>query len=121
MVAGDLDLDAFASACGVTVSTVFQASFQLWLAERTGQFDVGMDYLYTGRNIDMPNPHQINGICCKFLRLRAQAKKGQSVKEYLVQTQSDFWSATENCVVGLDETYIIVGLDRWIAGNRSVF
>ena len=42
VVAGDLDLDVFASACGVTVPTVFQASFQLWLAERTGQFDVGM-------------------------------------------------------------------------------
>ena len=47
VVAGDLDLDAFASACGVTVSTVFQAYFQLWFAKRTGQFDVGVDYLYT--------------------------------------------------------------------------
>ena len=121
VVAADLDLDAFASACGVTVPTVFQASFQLWLAKRTGQFDVGMDYLYTGRNIDMPNPQQINGICCNFLPLRAQAKEGQSVKEYLVQTQSDFWSATENSVVGLDEIYATVGLDRRTAGNRSVF
>lgn len=121
VAAADLDLDGFANACGVTVPIVFQASFQLWLASKTGQFDIGMDYLYTGRNIDMPNPQQINGICCNFLPLRAQAKEGQSVKEYLVQTQSDFWSATENSVVGLDEIYAAVGLDRWTVGNRSVF
>ena len=69
----------------------------------------------------MPNPQQINGIRCNFLPLRAQAKKDQSVKEYLVQTQSDFWRATDNSVVGLDESYAFVGLDRWTAGNRSVF
>ena len=69
----------------------------------------------------MPNPQSRNGIRCNFLPLRAQAKKGQSVKESLVQTQSDFWRATDNSVVGLDEPYAFVGLDRWTAGNRSMF
>lgn len=121
VVTTDLNLDGFASACGVTVPTVFQASFQLWLARSTGQFDIEMDYLYTGRNIDMPNPQQINGICCNFLPLRARAKQGQSVREYLAQTQSDFWSATENAAVGLEEIYDAAGLDRSAAGNRSMF
>ena len=121
IAASQLNLDGFASACGVTVPTVFQAAFQLWLGQKTGQFDIGMDYLYTGRNIDMPNPQQINGICCTFVPLRARAKEGQSVKEYLGQTQSDFWSATENATVGLDDIYAAVQLDRRTSGNRSMF
>ena len=121
MVASQLNLDAFASACGVTVPIVFQAAFQLWLSRRTQCLDVGMDYLYTGRNIDLPNPQSINGVCCNFIPLRACAKDGQSVKEYLAQTQAGFWSATENAVVGLDEIYKAAELDRRTEVNRSVF
>lgn len=121
IVTSQLNLNDFASACGITVPIAFQAAFQLWLAKRTGQFDVGMDYLYTGRNINMSNPQQINGVCCNFLPLRACAKEGQSVSEYLAQTQSDFWSATENATVGLDEIYAAADLDRATMANRSLF
>ncbi len=68
----------------------------------------------------MPNPQQINGIYRDLLPLRAEPKVGQSVKEYLVHLQSDFWSAIENSAVRLDEIYTAIVLDRWTIGNRSV-
>ncbi|PYH88028.1 acetyl-CoA synthetase-like protein [Aspergillus ellipticus CBS 707.79] len=46
----NLDLDSFSRSQGVTVSIMFQAIFQLWLAFRSKQQDVSFDYLYTGRN-----------------------------------------------------------------------
>ena len=101
----DLPVDAYAISIGQTPSVVFQAAFQIWLAVRSGRADVSFDYLYTGRNVDLPNPQSINGTCANFLPLRSHLNLKQSVKEYLSGTNTIFWEATENGNVGLEDVY----------------
>ncbi|KAI9873979.1 MAG: hypothetical protein M1830_010338, partial [Pleopsidium flavum] len=56
----DVNLEPLTNNCGVTVPVVFQAAFQVWLANTSKRDDVSFDYLLTGRNVDMPNPQSIN-------------------------------------------------------------
>lgn len=117
----DHKLDDFASTCGVTVPTIFQAAFQLWMAKSSKKMDIGFDYLYTGRNIDMPDPEQINGTCANFIPLRSKLSLDMTAKDYLVATQDFFWNATDNGCVGMNEIYSANKLDRATQGHRSLF
>lgn len=117
----DLKLDDFCKASGATPSTIFQAAFQLWLGFRTGSDDVSFDYLYTGRNVDLPNPQSINGTCANFLPLRSQIHNEQPMSEYLSTTQTAFWQATDNGVIPIQEIYDINGLAREQNANSALF
>lgn len=68
----NLQLDAYATKTGQTPSIIFKAAYQIWLALQSGSHDASFDYLYTGRNVDLPNPQFINGTCANFLPLRSQ-------------------------------------------------
>lgn len=114
-----VNVDDFATAAGITVPILFQAAFQAWLARATGRRTVGMDYLYTGRNVPLPNPQDINGCTANFVPL--QADVSGTVGRYLEATQAEFWSTTENGVVGLDEIFAAAGLEREKYSNRSLF
>ena len=109
----------FAAASGVTVPILFQAAFQAWLARATGQRTVGFDYLYTGHNVDMANPQDINGCTANFIPLRAHV--AGPVSAYLEATQADFWDATGHGVVGLADIFRAAGLDREQYGHRALF
>ena len=119
--AADLNIETLCKATGSTPSIVFQAAFQLWLSQRTGSEDVAFDYLYTGRNIDLPNPQSINGTCANFLPLRSRIAKSCAVGEYLSDTSSAFWAATENGVIPISEIYRLNDLPREENTNRSLF
>jgi hypothetical protein len=118
----DVKLEAFASACGVTVSIIFQAAFQLWISKSANSSDIGLDYLYTGRNIEMPDPEGINGTCANFVPLRSKIRNNLvTIKDYLNETQDFFWAATDNGNVTLTEIYRATGLERRTKENRALF
>ncbi|KAL8820772.1 MAG: hypothetical protein Q9223_001088, partial [Gallowayella weberi] len=116
-----IHLDTYISKTSYTPSIIFQTAFQIWLARRSNTHDISFDYLYTGRNIPLPNPQTINGTCANFLPLRSKFTPSQTLTNYLAQTTSEFWTATENSNVGLTEIYNAAGLDRWEASNAALF
>ncbi|PKX91451.1 nonribosomal peptide synthase SidE [Aspergillus novofumigatus IBT 16806] len=117
----NLEFDAFAKSTGATVSIIFQSIFQLWLALRSNQRDVAFDYLYTGRNIDLPDPQTINGTCANFLPMRSKVDPSMPVSEFLRQTQDEFWQYTENSTVGLDEIHEACETTREGFSNKTLF
>jgi hypothetical protein len=58
--------------------------------------DIGFDYLYTGHNIEMPDPEQISVMCAYFIPLQSKAKLNITAKSYLMVTQDFFWNTTNN-------------------------
>ncbi|THC89640.1 hypothetical protein EYZ11_010916 [Aspergillus tanneri] len=116
-------LEIFSRSSGVTVSILFQAIFQIWLCLRSGQRDVAFDYLYTGRNVDLPDPQNINGTCANFLPMRSQVDMQSRVQDFLLQTQDDFWQYTENSTVGIDDIYRTCGegISREESANQALF
>ncbi|PWY91340.1 nonribosomal peptide synthase [Aspergillus sclerotioniger CBS 115572] len=122
-------LSALANTCGVTIPTVYQSAFQLWLAAAntnnnlTG-IESAYDYLLAGRNVSLPNPQVINGTCANFLPLRITSPLHTTVSDYIAQTQQLFWEASGNGCVGLEEIYRVAGRDRWDhekGGNQVMF
>ncbi|KAJ5250086.1 hypothetical protein N7489_000496 [Penicillium chrysogenum] len=116
-----LDFETFSRSSGVTVSTLFQSIFQIWLARRSGQTSIAFDYLYTGRNVDLPDPQGINGTCANFLPMRSEVDAQTPVQEYLLRTQDDFWQYTENNTVGIDDICQACGVPRAEAENQALF
>lgn len=114
-----INVDEFSTAAGITIPILFQAAFQAWLARATGRRTVGMDYLYTGRNVPLPNPQDINGCTANFVPL--QAVVSGTVGRYLEATQSEFWQTTDHGVVTLDEIFATAMMDREKYGNKSLF
>ncbi|KAJ5917883.1 Nonribosomal peptide synthetases (NRPS) [Penicillium verhagenii] len=116
-------LESFSRSSGVTVSILFQAIFQIWLALRSSQRDVAFDYLYTGRNVDLPDPQNINGTCANFLPMRSRVDMQARIQDFLLQTQDDFWQYTENSTVGIDEIYRSCGegISRETSANQALF
>ena len=124
-------IDEAASKANVTVPIVFQAAFQLWLSQATARNDasnstgytddISFDYLNTGRNVDLPNPQEINGTCATFFPLRSKINHNVDAKGYLEETQNKFWEATENANVGPDEIYAAAGLPRSSYQNQVLF
>lgn len=98
-------LGALSKTTGVTIPIIFQAAFQIWLARGSSSLDIEYDYLYTGRNVDLPDPQSINGTCANFLPLRVKVDRESGIDKYLKDTQSLFWQATENGNVGLGDIY----------------
>ncbi|PWY85083.1 acetyl-CoA synthetase-like protein [Aspergillus heteromorphus CBS 117.55] len=117
----NLDFDSFSRSRGVTVSIMFQAIFQLWLAFRSKQQDVSFDYLYTGRNVDLPDPNGINGTCANFLPMRSRVDAQDSVQDFLLRTQDEFWQYTENNTVGVEDICRACGISREESANRALF
>ncbi|KAF7181185.1 hypothetical protein CNMCM7691_000314 [Aspergillus felis] len=117
----NLEFDGFAKSTGATVSIIFQSIFQLWLALRSDQRDVAFDYLYTGRNIDMPDPQTINGTCANFVPMRSKVDPSMPVSEFLRQTQDEFWQYTENSTVGMDEIHEACETTREGFSNKTLF
>ncbi|OQE15219.1 hypothetical protein PENFLA_c033G04040 [Penicillium flavigenum] len=116
-----LDFETFSRSSGVTVSTLFQSIFQIWLARRSGQTSIAFDYLYTGRNVDLPDPQGINGTCANFLPMRSEVDAQTPVQEYLLRTQDDFWQYTENNTVGIDDICQACGVPRAEVENQALF
>ncbi|RHZ65493.1 nonribosomal peptide synthase SidE [Aspergillus thermomutatus] len=117
----NLEFDAFAKSTGATVSIIFQSVFQLWLALRSNQRDVAFDYLYTGRNVDLPDPQTINGTCANFLPMRSKVDASMPVSEFLRRTQDEFWQYTENSTVGMDEIHEACETTREGFSNKTLF
>ncbi|KAK0515361.1 hypothetical protein JMJ35_002740 [Cladonia borealis] len=120
-----ISLEDFTTRCGVTPSVVFQTALQLWLMRTTGLRDVAFDYLLSGRNVELPNPQLINGNLANILPFRSRLShngyKNQSLKEYLGETQKQFWEITENGNVNIQAIYDAVKIDRNEYGNRTLF
>ncbi|EEH34836.2 hypothetical protein PAAG_05883 [Paracoccidioides lutzii Pb01] len=141
----DIQLDLLVRATGATPSIVFQAIFQIWLAHHSHRKDIGFDYLYTGRNVDLPNPQSINGTYANFLPMRSTVfldDNGQnsldysdldsisapppltasnSWHSYLQTTQDVFWQYTEHYTMGLEDIYAACFTTRELALNNTLF
>ena len=104
-----------------TPSIIFQAAYQIFLSRHSHRTDVTFDYLYTGRNVDLPSPQSINGNCANFLPLRAQLDPSRSLKSYLAETNTSFWRATEHSNVGLQDIYSAAGLNKEEHTNTALF
>ncbi|KAF7596857.1 hypothetical protein BBP40_012457 [Aspergillus hancockii] len=117
----NLEFDTFAKTTGATVSIIFQSIFQLWLSLRSHQRDVAFDYLYTGRNIDLPDPQTINGTCANFVPMRSNIDAQMRVQEYLLQTQDEFWQYTENSTMGMEDILEACGSTREECANQTLF
>ncbi|KAF9888999.1 hypothetical protein FE257_008169 [Aspergillus nanangensis] len=117
------NLEAVARVQGVTVSILFQAAYQLWLAQASDQKDISFDYLLSGRNVDLDgvDPQTINGTLANFLPVRCTINHQQPLQEYLQATQDLFWAITENGNVGLNDIYVAAGLSRQTAKNNCLF
>lgn len=50
------EFEPFAKRNRAAVPVIFQAILQIGLSLRSGQSDVAFDYLYTGRNVNLPDP-----------------------------------------------------------------
>ena len=116
-----LDFETFSRSSGVTVSILFQSIFQIWLARRSGQPSIAFDYLYTGRNVDLPDPQGINGPCANFLPMRSEVHPLTPVHEYLLRTQDDFWQYTENDTVGIEDICQAFSVPREETANQALF
>ncbi|KAJ6116028.1 hypothetical protein N7523_006445 [Penicillium sp. IBT 18751x] len=116
-----LDFETFSRSSGVTVSTLFQSVFQIWLARRSGRASIAFDYLYTGRNVDLPDPQGINGTCANFLPMRSEVDAQIPVQKYLLRTQDEFWQYTENNTVGIEDICQACGVPRADAVNQALF
>ncbi|KAI0859849.1 hypothetical protein F4860DRAFT_481630 [Xylaria cubensis] len=114
-------IEAVARDTGVTIPILFQAAFQIWLTQESGTSSAGYDYLYTGRNVDIPglDPQEINGCTANFLPVRSTPEG--SMVEYLQRTQAEFWEMAAHGIVGLDDIYGTVDLDQRTHGNRTLF
>lgn len=117
------NLESVARAQGVTVSILFQAAYQLWLARASNRSDISFDYLLSGRNVDSVDvdPQTINGTLANFLPVRCTISPQQPLREYLAATQDLFWAITENGNVGLQEIYAAAGLSPRTAQNHCLF
>ncbi|EPS32046.1 hypothetical protein PDE_07005 [Penicillium oxalicum 114-2] len=117
------NLETTARAHGVTVSIIFQAAYQIWLAKASGQTDISFDYLLSGRNVDMADvdPQTVNGTLANFLPVRSNLDFNQSLKAYLEGIQDMFWAITENGNVGLNDIYDAAELSRDTARNNCLF
>lgn len=109
------------SSGGQTPSIIFQAAYQIFLSRRSGFEDVSFDYLYTGRNVNLPNPQDISGNCANFLPLRSQLSIDATIRAYLEQTNTAFWCATEHSNVGLTEIYAAAQVSRQEFTNTGLF
>lgn len=116
-----LDFDEFTRSSGVTVAIIFQTVFQMWLSLRSGEVNVAFDYLYTGRNVDLPDPQNINGPCANFLPMRYDVDKKFSARELLERTSDDFWLYTENGSVGVEEILRACAFSRDKYINQVLF
>jgi condensation domain-containing protein len=114
-------IDKTAKSLGVTPSIIFQGAFQLWLSHATTSWDIGFDYLLTGRNVHLPEPQTINGTVANFLPVRISVNPVEPLASFLARTQDDFWADTDHGNLGLDEIYRVAGLSRIDAGNRVLF
>jgi hypothetical protein len=116
------NLESVARAQGVTVSILFQAAYQLWLARASNRSDISFDYLLSGRNVDLGgvDPQTINGTLANFLPVRCTISPEERLREYLAATQDMFWAITENGNVGLQEIFAAAGLSR-TAKNHCLF
>ncbi|KAK3368342.1 nonribosomal peptide synthase side [Podospora didyma] len=112
-------VDTFSTSAGITTPILFQAAFQAWLSRQTGRRRVGLDYLYTGRNVALPSPQDINGCTANFVPL--QASVCGTLKEYLNHTQDEFWATTEHGVVSLQEIFDANHISREKACNGCLF
>ena len=117
----DIDATAVARTAGVTPATLFQALFQLWLAETKASDSASYDYLLTGRNVDLPDPQSIPGACANFLPFHIPVPRDGQLVKYLADTQAFFWQATKFGNVSLGEIYRDAGLEREDYGNMMLF
>lgn len=121
VVPSELPVNELARTCGVTPATVFQGIFQLWLAAYRQDSYAAYDYLLTGRNVDLPNPQSINGVCANFLPFYLPVTSDQPLPDYFANIQDFFWQATKYGNIGLDDIYMAAGLDRSSVANRVLF
>lgn len=130
------DFRQLSESCGVTLPTIFQGVFQLWLSRRAAaaanaanglgagtprRHEASYDYLLTGRNFALPEPQNVNGNCANFLPFLMRIDPDASIRSYFSSTQAMFWEATEHGYVGLDEIYNAAGQNRDDHGNRTMF
>ncbi|KAI0920315.1 Nonribosomal Peptide Synthase (NRPS) [Taiwanofungus camphoratus] len=115
-------LDSLAQTFAVTTPIVFQTAFQLWLFKVTDKQDVVFDLLVTGRNVNgLEDADRINGTCANFLPFRSRLAVDQRIGDYLKATQSLFWRTNENAVVGLDDIFAHLHVDRRARASRVLF
>ncbi|KAF3406251.1 Nonribosomal peptide synthetase 3 [Talaromyces pinophilus] len=97
--------------------------FHIWFSYRSSQRGVAFDYLYTGRNVDLPDPQNINGTYANFLSMRSQLDMQMAVKDVLLRTRDDFWQYTEHSTVWIDGIYRSYGegVSREDSANQALF
>ncbi|KAI0314323.1 putative nonribosomal peptide synthase [Amylostereum chailletii] len=118
----NMSLDVLAKTYSVTVPIIFQTAFQLWMAKKTGKSDILFDLLVAGRNVNgLEDADRINGTCANFLPFRSRFEGVDALGEYMKATQSLFWKTGENAVVGLDEIYGALGVERGPRTSRALF
>lgn len=121
-IVSTIGVNELAQACGVTAPIVFQTAYTLLLSHLSGASnDILYDNLITGRNVAMDNPQLINGNCANFLPFRSQLSPTIKIKDLLLQTQSIFWEATENGMVGIGEIYAALNEDRRTRAAKNMF
>ena len=117
-----LEANVAAHRHGVTPPIIFQTAYTLLLSVLAGGVaDVTYDNLLTGRNVPLDNPQLINGNCANFLPFRSLFTHNTPVKSLLATTQRMFWETTENGMVGLEDIYVALGLDRRIHAAKTMF
>lgn len=121
-IVSTIGVNELAQACGVTAPIVFQMAYTLLLSHLSGAAnDILYDNLITGRNVAMDNPQLINGNCANFLPFRSHLSPTIKIKDLLLQTQSIFWEATENGMVGIGEIYAALHEDRRTRTAKNMF
>jgi amino acid adenylation domain-containing protein len=116
-----LEIDTIATLTSVTSPVVFQTAFSLLLAHLSGAREVIYDNLIAGRNVALDNPQFIDGNCANFLPFYSCVEAKKSIAEFLKETQSAFWTATENGFVSLGEIYSSLGKERSVAAAKCLF
>ena len=104
----ELRLENISNACGVTVSTIYQAAFEMWLSAKSAREN----------SIRLP-PHWPQcryarssihpGNCANFFPFCATVNAANTLSRYLGDTQDRFWEATEHGNVGPDDVYAAAG------------
>jgi hypothetical protein len=117
----DNELEPIAQAAAVQAPIIFQVAYQLWLSRTFKTNDISFDYLLSGRVVELPDPQTINGTMANFLPVRSKIQTDATLKDYMQETQDQFWAICEHGNVGMDAIYAAAGLDRSIVGNKTLF
>ncbi|HEX7817678.1 condensation domain-containing protein, partial [Dyella sp.] len=100
-----------ARTLGVTLNTLFQTAWAIWLGRHTGRSDVIFGITVSGRSPEISGVEQMVGLFINTLPLRVQLDAAQSLGELAVHIQDEQVALLDHQHLGLADIQQAAGID----------